>query len=71
MDIYLTSKCVKLKENDNQNRYLTLFIWFFQAVYNVISYDDRMRVKTAIELLKATDDIEKQVEKVSAVFLQE
>ncbi|KAL0541266.1 hypothetical protein IC582_021308 [Cucumis melo] len=39
------------------------------AVYNVISYDDRMRVKTAIELLKATDDIEKQVEKVSSPLL--
>lgn len=40
-------------------------MFLFQAVYNVISYDDRMRVKTAMELLKATDDIEKQLEKVS------
>ncbi|XP_023538750.1 caffeoylshikimate esterase-like isoform X2 [Cucurbita pepo subsp. pepo] len=39
------------------------------AVYNVISYEDRMRVKTAMELLKATDDIEKQLEKVSSPLL--
>ena len=44
-------------------------MFLFQAVYNVISYEDRMRVKTAMELLKATDDIEKQLEKVSACIL--
>ncbi|KAF8407809.1 hypothetical protein HHK36_006945 [Tetracentron sinense] len=39
------------------------------AVYNVISYSDRMRVRTAVELLKATSDIEMQVEKVSSPLL--
>ncbi|KAG7032494.1 Caffeoylshikimate esterase, partial [Cucurbita argyrosperma subsp. argyrosperma] len=44
-------------------------LWDGLAVYNVISYEDRMRVKTAMELLKATDDIEKQLEKVSSPLL--
>ncbi|KAF8399119.1 hypothetical protein HHK36_014984 [Tetracentron sinense] len=35
------------------------------AVYNVISYSDQMRLRTAIELLKATSNIEMQVEKIS------
>nr|XP_048319201.1 caffeoylshikimate esterase isoform X1 [Ziziphus jujuba var. spinosa] len=39
------------------------------AVYNVISYDDQTRLKTAVELLKATSDIERQVEKVSVPLL--
>ncbi|KAK0596682.1 hypothetical protein LWI29_018014 [Acer saccharum] len=41
--------------------------WF--AVYNVICYDDLTRLKTGVELLKATDDIEKNVDKVSAPLL--
>ncbi|XP_038705486.1 caffeoylshikimate esterase isoform X2 [Tripterygium wilfordii] len=39
------------------------------AVYNVICYEDRMRLKTAMELLKATNDIEMQVDKVSSPLL--
>ncbi|KAK1552904.1 hypothetical protein Q3G72_025425 [Acer saccharum] len=39
------------------------------AVYNVICYDDLTRLKTGVELLKATDDIEKNVDKVSAPLL--
>ncbi|KAF3431716.1 hypothetical protein FNV43_RR26450 [Rhamnella rubrinervis] len=39
------------------------------AVYNVISYNGQTRLKTAMELLKATSDIERQVEKVSAPLL--
>ncbi|XP_022775549.1 caffeoylshikimate esterase-like [Durio zibethinus] len=39
------------------------------AVYNVISYDDRVRLRTAVELLKATKEIEMQVEKVSSPLL--
>ncbi|CAA6665339.1 unnamed protein product [Spirodela intermedia] len=39
------------------------------ADYNVISYSDKMRLKTAIELLKATKDVESQVEKVSSPLL--
>ncbi|XP_027364792.1 caffeoylshikimate esterase-like [Abrus precatorius] len=39
------------------------------AVYNVISYDDRTRLKTGMELLNATQDIESQLHKVSAPLL--
>lgn len=38
-----------------------------QAVYNVICYDDRTRLRTAAELLRATDEIESQVERVRQV----
>ncbi|KAJ4972908.1 hypothetical protein NE237_006082 [Protea cynaroides] len=39
------------------------------AEYNVISYSDQMRLRTAVELLKATHDIESQLEKVSSPLL--
>ncbi|OVA04982.1 Alpha/beta hydrolase fold-1 [Macleaya cordata] len=39
------------------------------AIYNVISYSDRVRLKTAIEMLNATHDIESQVDKVSSPLL--
>ncbi|RWR82233.1 caffeoylshikimate esterase-like protein isoform X1 [Cinnamomum micranthum f. kanehirae] len=39
------------------------------AYYNVIAYSDQMRLKTAVELLKTTRDIESQVEKVCAPLL--
>ncbi|AES62911.2 monoglyceride lipase, putative [Medicago truncatula] len=39
------------------------------AVYNVISYDDQTRLRTGMELLSATQDIESQLEKVSAPLL--
>ncbi|KAJ4972984.1 hypothetical protein NE237_006158 [Protea cynaroides] len=39
------------------------------ADYNVISYSDQMRLRTAVELLKATHDIESQLEKVSSPLL--
>lgn len=39
------------------------------AVYNVICYNDQTRLQTASELLRATDDIESQVEKVSSPLL--
>lgn len=39
------------------------------AVYNVICYDDQTRLQTASELLRATNDIESQVEKVSSPLL--
>ncbi|XXG65227.1 hypothetical protein AAC387_Pa05g2983 [Persea americana] len=39
------------------------------AYYNVISYSDQMRLKTAVELLKTTRDIESQVDKVCAPLL--
>lgn len=42
-----------------------IHIFSFQAYYNVIAYSDQMRLKTAVELLKTTRDIESQVEKVS------
>ncbi|KAJ8492716.1 hypothetical protein OPV22_014437, partial [Ensete ventricosum] len=39
------------------------------AEFNVISYADQMRLKTAVELIKATRDIESQLEKVCAPLL--
>ncbi|KAG6626921.1 caffeoylshikimate esterase-like isoform X1 [Carya illinoinensis] len=39
------------------------------AAYNVISYNEQTRLKTAVELLKVTSEIEKQVEKVSSPLL--
>ncbi|CAN1181238.1 Caffeoylshikimate esterase [Linum perenne] len=39
------------------------------AEYNVICYSDRVRLQTAVELLKATEEIEAQVDKVSAPLL--
>ncbi|ONI31427.1 hypothetical protein PRUPE_1G312200 [Prunus persica] len=39
------------------------------AGYNVISYKDHMRSRTAVELLKATSDIETQLDKVSGPLL--
>ncbi|XP_008243238.1 PREDICTED: caffeoylshikimate esterase-like [Prunus mume] len=39
------------------------------AVYNVTCYNDHVRLKTAVELLHATKDIEMQVEKVSSPLL--
>ncbi|EOY00153.1 PREDICTED: caffeoylshikimate esterase isoform X2 [Theobroma cacao] len=40
-----------------------------KAVYNVICYNDPVRLRTAVELLKATKEIEMQVEKVSSPLL--
>ncbi|CAN8240287.1 unnamed protein product [Cochlearia groenlandica] len=37
--------------------------------FDVISYDDQTRLKTAVELLKATRDIEMQIDKVSLPLL--
>ncbi|KAL4567951.1 hypothetical protein LXL04_023547 [Taraxacum kok-saghyz] len=39
------------------------------ADYNVISYSDQTRLKTAVELLNATNELEYQVEKVSSPLL--
>ncbi|KAK3004384.1 hypothetical protein RJ639_019220 [Escallonia herrerae] len=39
------------------------------ASYNVICYNDQTRLKTAVELLTATNDIERRVEQVSAPLL--
>nr|WGU11335.1 caffeoyl shikimate esterase 2 [Crinum x powellii] len=39
------------------------------AEFNVISYSDQMRLKTAVELIKATQDIESQLDKVSSPLL--
>nr|CAB3477981.1 unnamed protein product [Digitaria exilis] len=40
-----------------------------KAEYNAISYSDQMRLRTAVELLKATKDIESQLEKISSPLL--
>ncbi|KAK3006101.1 hypothetical protein RJ639_017424 [Escallonia herrerae] len=39
------------------------------AAYNVICYNNQTRLKTAVELLTATNDIERRVEQVSAPLL--
>ncbi|WOK92451.1 caffeoylshikimate esterase isoform X1 [Canna indica] len=39
------------------------------AEFNVISYSDQMRLRTAVELIKATRDVESQLEKVSSLNL--
>ncbi|KAJ0677870.1 putative 2-acylglycerol O-acyltransferase [Helianthus annuus] len=39
------------------------------ADYNVISYSDQTRLKTAVELLNITNELESEVEKVSAPLL--
>ncbi|CAN6451627.1 unnamed protein product [Victoria cruziana] len=39
------------------------------AQFNVISYNDKVRVRTAMELLKTTKEIERQLDKVSAPLL--
>lgn len=39
------------------------------ADYNVIAYSDQTRLKTAVELLNATNELESQVEKVSSPLL--
>ncbi|XP_057447852.1 caffeoylshikimate esterase-like [Lotus japonicus] len=39
------------------------------AVYNVICYEDNPRLKTGLELLRTTKEIESQVQKVSAPLL--
>ncbi|OAY80342.1 Caffeoylshikimate esterase [Ananas comosus] len=39
------------------------------AEFNVISYCDQMRLRTAVELIKATKDIESQLDKVSCPLL--
>ncbi|KAG2590883.1 hypothetical protein PVAP13_5NG458400 [Panicum virgatum] len=39
------------------------------AEYNAISYSDQMRLRTAVELLKATNDIESQLEEISSPLL--
>ncbi|XP_074579077.1 caffeoylshikimate esterase-like [Curcuma longa] len=37
--------------------------------FNVISYSDQMRLRTAVELIKATHDIESQLDKVCSPLL--
>ncbi|KAJ0985766.1 hypothetical protein J5N97_004122 [Dioscorea zingiberensis] len=39
------------------------------TAFNAISYSDQMRLRTAVELIKATHDIESQLEKVSSPLL--
>ncbi|XP_031256266.1 caffeoylshikimate esterase [Pistacia vera] len=39
------------------------------AVYNVIGYNDQTRLKTGLELLKATNEIEKRLDEVSSPLL--
>ncbi|KAH7650920.1 2-acylglycerol O-acyltransferase protein [Dioscorea alata] len=39
------------------------------TAFNVIAYSDQMRLRTAVELIKATRDIESQLEKVSSPLL--
>ncbi|XP_057962683.1 caffeoylshikimate esterase [Malania oleifera] len=59
--IFPTKDLAELAFRDSRKREM--------AVYNVLSYSDQMRLKTVVELLKATRDIESQVEKVSSPLL--
>lgn len=43
----------------------SIVLYMFQTAFNVIAYSDQMRLRTAVELIKATRDIESQLEKVS------
>ena len=52
-----------------ERKKLKSLLFLFQADYNVVCYNDQMRLKTAVELLNATKDIEKQVEKVGFLVL--
>ncbi|KAD2804277.1 hypothetical protein E3N88_37654 [Mikania micrantha] len=56
-----TKDLAKLAFRDPQKRKM--------ANYNVISYSDQTRLKTAVELLNATNELESQVEKVSSPLL--
>jgi len=40
-----------------------------QAAYNVIAYKHKPRLQTAVELLNTTQELEKQLDKVSCVFI--
>ncbi|XP_019054262.1 PREDICTED: caffeoylshikimate esterase-like isoform X2 [Nelumbo nucifera] len=59
---------VHLKQPDEWDG-IVLVAPMCKAAYNVIAYSDQMRLKTAVELLKATKDVESQVEKVSSPLL--
>ena len=44
---------------------INIFVMFLtQTAYNVIAYKDKPRLGTALELLKTTHEIERQLEKV-------
>ncbi|XP_039116212.1 caffeoylshikimate esterase [Dioscorea cayenensis subsp. rotundata] len=47
----------------------SIVLYMFQTAFNVIAYSDQMRLRTAVELIKATRDIESQLEKVSSPLL--
>lgn len=36
-----------------------------QTAYNVIAYKDKPRLKTALEMLKTTEEIERRLQEVS------
>lgn len=42
---------------------LNFFLLWMQAKYNVIVYKDKPRLRTALELLKTTEGIERRLEK--------
>lgn len=41
---------------------------FLQAPYNVLLYKDKPRLGTALELLKATQELEQRLEEVYDIF---
>ena len=48
---------------------LSTVFFCMQAAYNVIAYKHKPRLQTAVELLNTTQDLEKQLDKVSCVFI--
>lgn len=49
--------------------HVIMYVFFgMQAAYNIIAYKHKPRLKTAVELLNTTQEIEKQLDKVSHFF---
>jgi len=64
---------VKLNRGNNPCLFSLLLLTIFlsgslQAPYNVLLYKDRPRLGTALELLKATQELEQRLEEVYDIF---
>jgi acylglycerol lipase len=46
-----------------------LIRFFMQTSYNVIAYKDKPRLRTALEMLRTTQEIESRLEEVRVLFL--
>jgi acylglycerol lipase len=43
--------------------------FFMQTSYNVIAYKDKPRLRTALEMLRTTQEIESRLQEVRVLFL--